>query len=102
LRVIALDGTGFAARDDLEWQPWPLAWSLEEALYTEQRSPPPTAGVLLEDPVELEVLRNLRRDYLAAHGPIGDDDDGFLPVTQDGAFFRVVMRDVTPWDPDGA
>jgi hypothetical protein len=103
LRVVAIDGTHLASRDYLEWQPWPLPWSPEEALYNmDIAPPPPTAGVLLENRADLEALRTLRRDYIAAHGPIENDDDAYLPVTSEGALFRVLMRDVTPWDPDGA
>jgi hypothetical protein len=53
--------------------------------------------LLIDDPGERQALRTLRTDYVLAHGAI--PSDGYLPVTADGSYYALLMRDVIPWDP---
>jgi hypothetical protein len=56
--------------------------------------------LLIDDPAERQALRALRVDYVSTHGAIPpNDDNGFLPVTADGKYYALLMRDVVPWDP---
>jgi hypothetical protein len=82
---------------DLDWQPWPLSSTITAALFgSEAERSDPTAGLLIDDPSECQMLRTLRTDYVLAHAMPYDE---YLPVTADGSYYALLMRDVIPCDP---
>jgi prepilin-type processing-associated H-X9-DG protein len=102
LRVAAEEITQSVQDDQLhfDWQTWPLAASITAATFGADTSThDPMAGMPINDPAEREAARALRTEYVSSHGTIPSTDDGFLPVTADGAYYAVLMRDVVPWDP---
>jgi hypothetical protein len=101
MRIAAEDLTEAVQVDGLEldWQVWPLSWSITDALFASVSSlHDPAAGMPVNEPADRETLRNLRDSYVETHGTIPDADDGYLPVTADSRYYALLMRDVVPGD----
>ena len=81
------------------WQPWPLARAVSEIVIDWGDHIDATSGLLVEAPDEVASLRTLRAEYLASFGSIPVGADAFLPVTDNGRYYALVVRDVVPWDP---
>jgi hypothetical protein len=102
MRVSAVDNSSFQRTPQKGTIDWPLSAPAERFVYDASAlpAPGPNRGVLLEDPADLKILRELR-------ARLRGSDYGYVPVSADGdaadgggdgSSYDLYFRDVIPFE----